>query len=568
MSLLLSVLSSVFASAFASPSFIPAFKSADAFAQALAQFRQFLGTKHQQRNKEDDQQVHGLKQTFKHKASSRAGCRHDPAALAPVSVAQLIDASLAPCPSGADEPPNSGRLARRIRHLVIFANYFGDLSQAPTFRLFWTQGYLSRCERPIPGGPSETWFYNLVIPSLAGRFLACRTDSFRPALDNIFFWLAAGHSSARVQHLITDVNSSPAPIGRLTPNCIHALQKAGASTALIQDLTARSEDAGKAAKTAHDKPTASFGCGGAAAELAALAYSKNFKNAENKVRALLHDDPANPSLLFVLGTILERQERFDEAVDVLGESLRLKPSFSETHSQLSYVFYRTGDSDYALAEARTALSMDPTNAAAFRYLGLAHYADGHYEAALNAFQHSLELEPESADVYFDIGVTQRDKGDLRRAAIAYHHALSLRPDFWQAHTNLGVVLRDQGKLDDAIAEYRVAVRLKPDEASVRNNLGNTLCDKEDLDKAIAEFKELYRQVPDWEGGHNCLARAYMSKRDYPSAIRELQAAIAVNTRMVALPNSAFSDRPFYSPAGIRRPSKHCVRLWRLIRNRR
>ncbi len=173
-------------------------------------------------------------------------------------------------------------------------------------------------------------------------------------------------------------------------------------------------------------------------------HEGDLKSAENKVQDMLRDDPQNASLFFVLGTILRRGEQFDEALDAFTQSLHLNPAFAETHSQLSYLYYRTDDSDYALDEARTALSMDPRNAEAYRYLGLALYADKNYDAALNAFEKSLEREPENADVYFDIGIAQRDHGDLRRAATAYHHALTLRPDFWQAHSNLGVVLRDQG----------------------------------------------------------------------------------------------------------------------------
>jgi tetratricopeptide (TPR) repeat protein len=375
----------------------------------------------------------------------------------------------------------------------------------------------------------------------------------------IFLWLAAGISSARVQRLAQMPYQSPDSARILschaTTQCTRALQKAGADALLIQALVdkipARSSEksSDKSSERSSDKksdrnPTANApcSCSSPAAQVAALVHDKNFNAAEDKIRALLGDKantarPKNASsnealLHFVLGTILRRQDRFDEALDEFAESSRLMPSFPETHSQLSYLFYRTEDADDALAEARTALSMDTANAEAYRYLGLALYADGHYDAALHAFDESLLREPANspanADVYFDMGITHRDQGDLRRAAIAYRHALSLRPDFWEAHSNLGVVLHDQGKLDEAIAEYRSAKRLKPDEASIRNNLGNTLCDKEDFDSAIAEFTDLYRQNAEWEGGHNCLARAYMSKRDYPSAIRELQAAITAN----------------------------------------
>ena len=348
--------------------------------------------------------------------------------------------------------------------------------------------------------------------------------------DNIFLWLAGGISSARVQRLAQTrdvspdlaLNSARPASCHASTLCTRALQKAGADGGLIQGL----------ARQSSLKSTAACACSSPAAQVAALVHDKNFDAAEDKIRALLNDQAEDALLHFVLGTVLRRQDRFDEALDEFSESSRLMPGFPETHSQISYLFYRTDDADDALAEARTALSMDPANAEGYRYLGLALYANGHYDAALHAFEEALAREPAgsvaNADVYFDMGITHRDHGDLRRAAVAYRHALSLRPAFWEAHSNLGVVLHDQGKLDEAIAEYRAAKRLKPEEASVRNNLGNTLCDKEDFDSAITEFTDLYRQSPEWEGGHNCLARAYMSKRDYPSAIRELKAAIAAN----------------------------------------
>ncbi|MFZ0797501.1 MAG: tetratricopeptide repeat protein [Terriglobales bacterium] len=388
------------------------------------------------------------------------------------------------------------------------------------------------------------------------------------ASDAIFLWLAGGISSARIERLMTQrlaqtrdqarALSCPAT-SRCALQCTRALQKAGADSGLIQSLMHPSPDRSsdrsndRSSNRSSDrrpdrspdrKAAANAPCAfsSPAAQIAALVHDKNFNAAEDRIRAQLRDDaddalpnkasPNDALLHFVLGTVLRRQDRFDEALDEFTESSRLMPDFPETHNQLSYLFYRTDDAGDALAEARTALSMDPANAEACRYLGLALYADGHYDAALHAFEEALVREPAAsvanADVYFDMGITHRDRGDLRRADIAYRHALSLRPDFWEAHSNLGVVLHDQGKLDEAIAEYRSAKRLKPDEASVRNNLGNTLCDKEDFDSAIAEFKDLYRQSPEWEGGHNCLARAYLSKRDYPSAIRELHAAIAVN----------------------------------------
>lgn len=425
-------------------------------------------------------------------------------------------------------------------------NYFGDLSallQADYLlrRAIFARHTAKNHERRMPEGFVKRCILRWLLLLLAAGTLQAEQGPTAPSSDAIFLWLAGGISSARIERLAQtgaekrtlSCHAAPQSIQQ----CTRALQKAGADSELIQSLLRQGSGRKSAA-------SASCACSGPAAQVAALVHDRNFDAAEDKIRALLRNDndadnvsqnhasQNNALLHFVLGTLLRREDHFDEALDEFTESSRLMPGFPETHSQLSYLFYRTDDSDAALAEARTALSMDPANAEAYRYLGLALYAQGHYDAALHAFDEALGREPAgslaNADVYFDMGITHRDQGDLRRAAIAYRHALSLRPDFWEAHSNLGVVLHDQGKLDESIAEYRLAKHLNPGEASVRNNLGNTLCDKEDFDSAIAEFKDLYRQSPEWEGGHNCLARAYMSKRDYPSAIRELRAAIAAN----------------------------------------
>ena len=377
------------------------------------------------------------------------------------------------------------------------------------------------------GGAADSGTANL------GTLKSLKPEKTVPAagsgMDDVFLWLAAGLSTPRIQRLVS--NEGGQFTRHVAPACVRALEKGGADARLIRFLT---DGAGSSSRMAGSGSQSSLKrtglCNGtsAAAEIAVLVHAKKLTAAEDKLHALLQEDPENAWLLYVLGTVLRREDRLDESFDAFSDSAHLAPGFAETHGELSYYFYRSDDTDNALAEARTALSIDPQNAEAYRFLGLAHYADGHYEAALNAYEKSLEREPENADVYFDMGITQRDKGDMRRAAIAYHHALAIRPAFWEAHSNLGVVLRDEGKLDEATVEFRAALRLKPDEASVRSNLGNTLCDKEDFDSAIVEFKELYRQSPDWEGGHNCLARAYMAKRDYPAAVRELRAAIAQN----------------------------------------
>jgi tetratricopeptide (TPR) repeat protein len=235
----------------------------------------------------------------------------------------------------------------------------------------------------------------LLLLLVAGSLRAEQTPS-TPASDAIFLWLAGGISGARIERLVetwgeAETLTCPAT-SQCNRQCARALQKAGADAALIKSLVGHSADpkAGLDSQSKTSRQQASCTCGSPAAQVAALVHDKDFDAAESKIRALIHDDAGdgeNQALHhFVLGNILRREDRFDEALDEFMESSRLLPGFPETHSQLSYLFYRTDDAENALAEARTALSMDPANAEAYRYLGLALYAEGHYDAALHAFE--------------------------------------------------------------------------------------------------------------------------------------------------------------------------------------
>ncbi len=130
------------------------------------------------------------------------------------------------------------------------------------------------------------------------------------------------------------------------------------------------------------------------------------------------------------------------------KSAKLMPDFPENHSGLAYVFYRVHDGPNAIAEARTALSMDPQNAEAYQVLGLALQSNEQYAAATHAFTESLARDPDNPDTYYDLGVALRADGKLRAAQAAYRDAIHLRSASRQAHSTLGPRLNQEGNLDN------------------------------------------------------------------------------------------------------------------------
>jgi len=301
-----------------------------------------------------------------------------------------------------------------------------------------------------------------------------------PAVNTtqVVAWLTGGISSGRLARLVEERGVASLP----TRNELRQLESAGAGKELIRALSSGNT---QSASVGPDIPAALL-------KAAAEARQQHYHEAELQLRQVLQSDEGNAALHFGLGTMLRLQEQWDDAFDEITQATQLMPDLPENHSALAYIFYRLDDGPNAVAEARTALSIDPKNAEAYQFLGLGLYSNGQYQAAVHAYTESLARDPDNADTYYDMGIALHADGNLPGAAAAYDHAIRLRADFWEAHSNLGLVLHEEGNLDRAVAEYRRAKQIAPDEASVRNNLGNTYCDQGNFESAIEELRELYR----------------------------------------------------------------------------
>jgi tetratricopeptide (TPR) repeat protein len=346
--------------------------------------------------------------------------------------------------------------------------------------------------------------------------LAAQATQTKPVSPNeLMAWLTAGISNSRLAEIVQERGMASA----CSKEQIRQFEAAGAESALLRAVST-SNSANRSA-AASPFPSALL-------KAASDARNQRFHEAELDLHSAVAVDPKNSAYHYALGNMLMRQELWDDAFDEITLAAQLLPDLPENHSSFAYIFYRLDDGPNAIAEARTALSMDPQNAEAYQYLGLALYSNGQYAAAAHAFDESLARDAQNSDTYYDLGITLHAAGNQSAAITAYRQAIRLKPAFWEAHSNLGLIWHEEGRLDDAVSAYREAKRLAPEEASVRNNLGNTYCDKADFDSAINELQELYREHPEWQQGHGCLARAYMSKKEYGAAVGEFKQAVLQN----------------------------------------
>jgi tetratricopeptide (TPR) repeat protein len=101
------------------------------------------------------------------------------------------------------------------------------------------------------------------------------------------------------------------------------------------------------------------------------------------------------SAYMVLAGWFERQERIDEAIEVLQRAIVLKPDLAAAHHDLGVGFYKVGRIPDAVQSLRSAVRLAPGYASAHNILGLALMQNGDHEEGIASICEALQLNPGS-----------------------------------------------------------------------------------------------------------------------------------------------------------------------------
>lgn len=121
------------------------------------------------------------------------------------------------------------------------------------------------------------------------------------------------------------------------------------------------------------------------------------------------------------GLALMDAEKFEEAVNVFKQAIKLKPDFADA-------YYHLGDTYFELSEVKK---------------------------AVDAYKQAVRYKPEFALAYNQLGTAYRAVGDYKKAVEAYNESIRLDPKALLTHYNLGVVYAEHDKQALAGAEYKI-----------------------------------------------------------------------------------------------------------------
>ncbi len=198
--------------------------------------------------------------------------------------------------------------------------------------------------------------------------------------------------------------------------------------------------------------------------------------------------PKDPEPHLAAGMLLEKQEKFADAVEEYKQALALDPA-SDALTGLANIYMRGRRFPEAAEYLRRLVALHPEQAAAHVQLGRVLAAEGKNDAAIAELETGAKLAPADESI-------QRDLAELYATA---------------------------GKNDEAEATYRVLLAGHPNEADLHRGLGQCLLREKNPAVAQQEFLAAVKLKPDLGEAYGDLAFAASENKNYPLVIQALDA---------------------------------------------
>ncbi len=248
--------------------------------------------------------------------------------------------------------------------------------------------------------------------------------------------------------------------------------------------------------------------------------------AERIYRALLQWRPEEYYAHYLLGNLLARGRRWEEAIDEYGNVPPQNKHYINARLRMSAVMRllkRTKEAYELLFECAR---LHPTNGELFLNMGKLLYDMGMHTNAVRAFERAVQLLPSNPQAHYLLGFIYMVMGRESWTLAAWRKAVELAPDSHSLRFDLGYMYVRRARFDLAAREFSHVLEQSPDDVESNFMLG--LCYRELMEPArsIPLFEKVLRRNPHHaqalyylgacylQIGNTSLGKAYLRRYDH------------------------------------------------------
>jgi len=157
---------------------------------------------------------------------------------------------------------------------------------------------------------------------------------------------------------------------------------------------------------------------------------------DKEISALEQAIDRNPQdfvLRMELGLLLQRLQRYEDAVTLFSEAIRINPDHPIAYNDRAITYTISQQYEKALSDYTKAISINSLFARAYNNRGSTYDYMREYENALADFDQAISINPNYASPYSNRGNTYYALGDYEQALANYDQALTIDPELSDAY---------------------------------------------------------------------------------------------------------------------------------------
>ena len=279
--------------------------------------------------------------------------------------------------------------------------------------------------------------------------------------------------------------------------------------------------------------------------------------AETRCRAALERYPGDVNMQALLGALLVKLDRREEAERTLREVIADAPSFAKPHEDLGFLLLQDKRPAEALPILERATQLDPALERAWFNLGKAlallgrgkeadaafekcfersperrlmalaaeHHKDGRTEEAERLYRRVLRDNPRNVDALRLLAQLALKANHGDDAEVLLERALEIAPDYLQALLDLGQLCKEEDRYGEALDCFDRALALEPSHAQVHFLRAGTLARASFTQEAVEAYRRCLALRPAHIGALLGLGHVLKAVGDYEGAVASYNACI-------------------------------------------
>ena len=252
---------------------------------------------------------------------------------------------------------------------------------------------------------------------------------------------------------------------------------------------------------------------------------------------------------FYVGDSLEKNKKFDEAIEAYENSISANPKFYDSYNNLSELYRVKGNYNKAIATVDKGIVEFPNDDTLRVNLSWYYSLTDQHPKAIAAAQKAIELDPNNAMAHTNLCRAYNDMELYSQAVTACNKALQLSPGDGESNFYLGRAHDKLNRKDVAAGYFKKAVdglakftTENPDYSDGFYLLGNAYYAAGDQEKAIGAYKKAIELSPRFAKARYNLGVVYIVQEKPDLAKEQVNALMEIDSKLAAKLRSAIDQK--------------------------